>query len=145
MRELAEKAYKIGGSPLGENPGWEATVEWCRFAILQYGTDDARQEYARQHHLYRVAYGPLSAIGLAFLFGVARVAYEPSSWWLPAILLVTLLLLGHAAWHRGGRMWKSLCYTSYIALERWSRESDVSPKSTSRASAAAEPGPAADA
>jgi hypothetical protein len=144
MRELAEKAYKIGGSPLGENPGWEATVEWCRFAILQYGSDDARQEYARQYHLYRVAYGPLSALGLAFLFGVVRVAYAPSSWWLPALLLVALLLLGHAAWHRGGRMWKSLCYSSYIALERSSRESETSSKRTSRGNGVAELRPQAD-
>jgi len=129
MRELAEKAYKMGGSPLGEDPGSEARVEWCRFALLQYGSEDARREYARQYHLYRVAYGPLSALGLAFLFGVVRVAYEPSSWWLPVVLFVALLLLGHAAWHRGGRMWKSLCYSSYIALERYRREFETAPKS----------------
>jgi hypothetical protein len=128
MRELAGKAYELGGSPLGDDPGWEATVEWCRFAILQYGSEAARQEYARQYHLYRVAYGPLSALGLAFLFASIRVAYEPSLWWMPLILLVTLLLLGHAAWQRGGRMWKSLCYSSYIALERSSRESGKSPE-----------------
>jgi hypothetical protein len=87
MRELATSAYLMGGSPLGENPTWEARIEWCRFALLQYASADALREYERQYHLYRVAYGPLSALALGLLFGVVRTVYEPSSWWLPAIIL----------------------------------------------------------
>jgi hypothetical protein len=124
MRELAEKAYRIGGSPLGEDPGWEGRLEWCRFAILQYASEDARREYLRQYHLYRAAYGPLSALALAFLVALWRVAYEPGSWWLPVILLAMVFLFINAAWHRGSRMWKSLCYSAYIGLDHASREAE---------------------
>ena len=117
MRNLARKAYSRGGRPLGNDPAWEAIVEWCRFAILKYGSDDARREYARQYHLYRVSYGALSVLIGAFIVAVLKCLVQPELWWFPLLLMGATLLLVHAAWHRAGRMWKSLCYSTYIAMK----------------------------
>ncbi len=122
MRDHAKKAYINAHGPVDEDHPWEATIEWCRFAILQFATEDARQEYARQYHLYRASYGALSAFAFAFVVAVISCFFHPELWWLPVTLLGFSILLVHAAWHRGGRMWKSLCYSTSIAMERGKRE-----------------------
>ncbi len=122
MRDLAEKAYLNTHGPLDELPPPEAIIEWCRFAILQFGSEDARKEYARQYHLYRASYGALSAFAFAFVVATMGCFFHLALWWLPITLLVFSFLLVHAAWHRGGRMWKSLCYSTCIATERIEQE-----------------------
>lgn len=116
MRKLAKSAYIQAGHPLGPDPGWEAIVEWCRFALYHHCSEAAMREYARQHHLYRATYGPLFALVGGLGIAIQRAITGSLPLWSPFVALVAIAVLIHAGRYRGSRMWKSLCYSIGIGI-----------------------------
>ncbi len=125
---LAEEAFAENSSPparelarslsLPRMPGF--ILDWCRFYVFQCGASELQVQYLRQFHLYRLAYGPLTAMLIAFLIAIglavpAWIEHGPS---LPMLLIPALLVLVAtsvaAAHHRVGRMWKYLCYSAWV-------------------------------
>jgi len=95
-------------------------MDWCRFVLLESGSSELQVQYLRQFHLYRLAYGPLTAILVAFLlsawFSVCGLVSDgPRLSMLVAPMLLLLAVLSiFGAHHRAGRMWKYLCYSASV-------------------------------
>lgn len=111
-------------SPLGKSAAgyskWSrlhqvgVVLDWCRFSVLQSGSEEIRRQYLRQFHLYRIAYGPLA------IFTVGTLVYSVGIFFHAATQVELLLMVAawafvvgtsRAAKHRVTRMWKYLGYS----------------------------------
>lgn len=125
---LAKEAFREQSSALARDlvrsassrrgPGF--ILDWCRFFVFCSGASELQVQYLRQFHLYRLAYGPLTAAVVALLVAVAFsiAAFARSGLSLPMLLVPALVVLVVAsvagANHRVGRMWKYLCYSAWV-------------------------------
>lgn len=102
-------------------------MDWCRFKTFQQASAQSQREYLRQFHLYRITYGPLSALAIALLGSFWRAGREVASgrpgWSIATvlILLAFLFLLWDSGRHRAFRMWKYSCYCAALANNRHER------------------------
>ncbi len=95
-------------------------LDWCRFYVFQCGASELQVQYLRQFHLYRIAYGPLSAALLACVVATAlsivALLSSGANLWMLLVpgLLVMIVTSVAGAHHRVGRMWKYLCYSASV-------------------------------